>query len=290
MNKFTNILSVVLLSALTSFVILHFNSSSNKIIKTEKLASDKIIETNILRCGYAVASPWFMADPNTKKLSGVGYDITNAIADKMGVKVKWIEETGWGVAEQGIISKRYDVLCGNVCIDPHRARAITFSNPIFHIPILAVVRKNDPKFTNGDLSRLNDPSVRIGVKNNHVFEYIANEKFPKATKIYANDISDDTEFLLMLETNKVDITFSGQATIGLYEKQHPGKVISLPEPARYCNGAFMLPQGDTHLKEMVDNAIGEINSSGQIGDIIKKHTKLDKRYVLVPAMPFREQN
>jgi len=36
-----------------------------------------------------------------------------------------------------------------VCIDPHRARAATFSKPFLHAPVLAVVRADDHRFDNG---------------------------------------------------------------------------------------------------------------------------------------------
>ena len=57
---------------------------------------------------------------------------------------------------------------------------------------------------------VNAKDIQIGVKNGHVFEFIANEQFPFAQKVYANDISDDTEFLEMLKARKIDVAFSGQ--------------------------------------------------------------------------------
>jgi len=248
---------------------------------------DRVIKTNTLRCGYAIATPWFMKDPETGVMSGYGYDVTNRVAEKMGVKVEWAEETGWGVAEQGLMSGRYDMMCGSVCIDPKRARAATYSTPFEHAPILPVVRKGDHRFDKGTLEKLNDPSVKIGVKNGHVFEFIVNEQFPKAQKIYANDISDDSEFLLMLETKKIDIALAGQSTVDLYEKTHPGTVRSLEDAVRYCDGAFMVPLGDFRLKAMVDNALMEMNTAGQFEAIAKKYMPLEPRYIRLPAKPFQ---
>ena len=250
-------------------------------------AFDRVVRTNTLRCGYAVATPWFMKDAKTGAMSGYAYDVTNAVAAKMGVKVDWTEETGWGVAEQGLIAGRYDMMCGSVCIDPKRARAATYTTPFKHLPILAVVRIDDHRFDGKDLSKLNDASVKIGVKDGHVFEFIANEQFPKAQKVYANDISDDTEFLLMLQTKKIDIAFTGQITADLYAKTNPGKVRTLPIPARYCDGAFMVPLGDFKLKAMVDDALLELNTSGQLETLVRKYTPVDARYMRLPAEPFR---
>ncbi len=277
------ILSIVMAFGTTTFVNWH----QQNVPAAHETAFERIMRTNTLRCGYAVATPWFVVDPNTKKLSGVSYDMTEAVAAKIGLKVDWVEETGWGVAEQGLVTGRYDMLCGNVCIDPRRARAATFSTPFLHNPIFAVTRPDDKRF-DANLRAINDPAIRIGVKSGHVFEFIANEQFPAAQKIYANDISDDTDFFQMLTANKVDVVFvGGQGLIDLYNEKNPDKVKALAEPVRFCNAAFMLPLGDEKLKYMIDNAITELNTSGQIKEILGRFIKLDPRYVRMPALPYQ---
>ncbi len=251
-------------------------------------AFDRVIRTGTLRCGYAIATPWFFTDPNTGEKKGVDYDVTMAIAEKLNLKVEWTEETGWGVAEQGLASNHYDVMCGNVCIDANRTRAATFTDPFFDIPLLAVVREDDHRF-DASSSTIDKPDVRIGVKSGHVFEYAAKERFPAAQRIYAADISDDTDFLLMLATNKIDVTFSGQSTIDLYNEKNPDrKVRALPEPARHCEGAFMVPLGDYKLRDAFNAAIMQMNTGGQLARLMEKNVKLDPRYVLLPPLPYRD--
>lgn len=288
--KLLHICLIAILGIVIIVAITHYTSSPDKnaVASQKESTFDRVMRTNTLRCGYAIATPWTMIDPNTKQISGVNYDITNAVAQKTGLKVEWVEETGWGVAEQGLTADRYDMLCGNVCIDPRRARAATFSTPFLHIPLVAIVRTDDHRF-DGNLKSINTPDVKIGVKNGHVFEFTANEKFPLAQKVYANDISDDTEFFEMLKAKKIDIAFAGQVTVDLYNEKNPGIIRSLDEPVRFCNGAFMLPLGDARLKYLVDNAITELNSSGQIEEILSRFTKIDPRYIRSPAMPFRDK-
>ena len=264
------------------------HNSTAPAAKVQETAFDRVMRTGTLRCGYAVATPWFFIDPNTGQKAGVDYDVTMAVAEKLNLKVEWTEETGWGVAEQGLASNHYDAVCGNVCIDANRTRAATFSDAFFSIPILAVVREDDHRFDAG-LAGIDKPDVRIGVKSGHVFEYAAKERFPNAQRIYAADISDDTDFLLMLATNKVDIAFSGQSTIDIYNQKNPDrKVRSLSEPARFCHGAFMVPLGDQQLKESFDAAIMQMNTGGQLAKLMEKNVKLDPRYVLLPALPYRD--
>jgi ABC-type amino acid transport substrate-binding protein len=184
------------------------------------------------------------------------------------------------------------MLCGSVCIDPRRARAATYSTPYLHLPINAVVRDDDTRFDKvpEPLKLMNSKNIKIGVKNGHVFEFIANEQFPLAEKVYGNDISDDTEFLEMLNTKKVDVAFSGQSTVDLYNEKNPDRKVKSIGAARFCDGAFMLPLGDTRLKYMIDNAIMELSSSGQIRAILNKWVKPDDPlYVRAPAVPYGEK-
>jgi ABC-type amino acid transport substrate-binding protein len=243
--KFIQIVFVIILSCLTAVATIycfsaHRNGALALLPETKETAFDRITKTNTLRCGYAVDAPWTVVDPNTGKISGFNYDITNAIAGKIGLKVDWVEETGWGTAEQGLITGRYDMLCGNVCVDPRRARSATYSTPFVHIPHVAVVRIDDTRFDNASdpLKLINNKSIKAGVKNGHVFEFTANERFPQAEKVYANDISDDSEFFEMLKTHKIDVAFGDQSMVDLYNEKNPGgKVKSLPVPVRFCNGA-----------------------------------------------------
>jgi len=286
--KFPQILFVLILSLGAAFVTVKMTAHQTSGLTAQESTFDRIARTNTLRCGYAIATPWMMVDPKTNQLTGVDLDVTNALAEKIGVKVEWVEETGWGVAEQGLIGGRYDMLCGSVCVDPKRDRAATFSTPFLSIPLLAVVRSDDHRF-DGDISKINTHDVRIGVKNGHVFEYTANERFPAAQKVYANDISDDTEFLEMLKDNKIDIAFTGQSTLDDYTAKNPGVARSLSEPVRFCEGAFLLPAGDERLKHMVDDAVMELNSNGRLNDLIGKYVKLDPRYVRLPALPYEDK-
>ena len=154
--------------------------------------------------------------------------------------------------------------------------------------MLAVTRNDDERFH--DIKSINSKDVKVGVKNGHVFEYTAKEEFPLAERVYANDISDDTEFFEMLNTKKIDIAFAGQVTVDLYNEKNPDKKVkTLDEPVRFCNGAFMVPLGDEKLKNIVDNAIGELNSNGQVREILGRFTKLDSHYIRIPAHLYEDK-
>jgi polar amino acid transport system substrate-binding protein len=290
MKIYPTLLTVLLCVAASLTAVYFFTRTSAENASSQQPAKEtayeRILRTNTLRCGYAIATPWFWIDPQTNKMTGQSFDITNRVAEKIGLKVDWVEETGWGVAEQGLITGRYDMMCGSVCVDPRRSRAALYSKPYEHSPMWPVVKADDHRF-DGDLEKINQPGVRIGVKNGHVFEFIAKEQFPKAQLVYANDLSDDTEFFLMLTSNKIDVAFSGQITVDMYNKSKGNVVRSVDQPARYCDGGFMMNRGEHDLKQMIDNALMELNTSGELERITARYMPVQEKYVRLPAQPFR---
>lgn len=287
--KFSQLLLVVVIAIAATLGTIaatgHFNGPAVQQVHKET-AFERITRTNTLRCGYAIATPWFFVDPKTNKMTGYAYDVTTRVAEKIGLKIDWAEETGWGVAEQGLITGRYDMMCGTVCVDPRRNRAVIYSRPFKHAPMWPVVRADDHRF-DGDSEKINQPDVRIGVKNSHIFEFIAKEQFPKAQLVYANDISDDTEFFLMLTSGKIDIAFSGQITVDMYNKANGDTIRTTDKPARYCNGGFMMNLGEHDLKQMMDNALLELNTSGELDRIAARYMPVQDKYVRLPAQPYR---
>lgn len=252
----------------------------------QETAFERVMRTNTLRCGYAIATPWFFVDPKTGEKTGYAHDVTQRVAEKIGLNIDWAEETGWGIAEQGLVTGRYDMMCGTVCVDPRRNRTAIYSRPFKHAPMWAVVRADDYRF-DGDLEKINDPSVRIGVKNGHVFEFFAKEQFPKAERVYANDISDDTEFFLMLTSGKIDVAFGGQITVDMYNKANGNVIRTTDKPARYCDGGYMMNLGEHDLKQMMDNALMELNTAGELDRIAAKYMPVNDKYIRLPAEPFR---
>jgi ABC-type amino acid transport substrate-binding protein len=55
-------------------------------------AFDRILRTQTIRCGYVVYPPSIIKDPNTGRLSGIFYDITEKMGERLNLKIEWTEE------------------------------------------------------------------------------------------------------------------------------------------------------------------------------------------------------
>ena len=65
-------------------------------------------------------SPFSFHDPKTNALTGYDVEVAKAVADKLGVKVEYVE-TPWDAIFAGLAADRYDVVVNQVTKNPERA-------------------------------------------------------------------------------------------------------------------------------------------------------------------------
>ncbi len=284
--QITLILFVVIV---TSYLTVRFSSPSNNnsaVVKQDKQTTfERVMDTQTIRCGYAVWSPSISVDPNSEDISGYSYDVMNAVGEKLGLDVEWVEETGWGVAEQGLVSGRYDVMCTDVCIDAPRTKRVWYSQP-FTYNFLYMFVRSDAKQFGSNLSDLNDSDATIAVIPNTILDYVSKSVFPKAKRLDVNDLSGDIDVMMAVQTSKADAALSNVYTIEQFNKNNSNSLKMIEEPVRVCQGGFLLPPGDIHLKHMVDTAITQLNVTGALEKILSKHTPNNGLYWTLPAKPY----
>src|SRR5689334_13363038 len=75
----------------------------------------------VLRVGTeGTYSPFSFHDPRTNQLTGYDVEVAKAVADKLGVKVQYVE-TPWDAIFAGLGSKRFDLVVNQVTKNPERA-------------------------------------------------------------------------------------------------------------------------------------------------------------------------
>ncbi|MGE0109857.1 MAG: substrate-binding periplasmic protein [Bdellovibrionales bacterium] len=281
MNK----ISVLALIIASAALLISF-TQSQKSNPVQETSFERIVRTETIRCGYAVAYPELIKDPVTKKLSGYDYDVANAIGDALGLKVEWVEEVGWGAVEQGLKTKRYDMACNSFWAHPPRAKAAVFSTPIVYHPLFPVVRGTleGPK---DNYSWLNDPKYKMLILDGTIGNLIAANYFPSAKVVDAAVIASEGDFFLNLAMGKADFSFSSLSMIKLFNEQNPGKIKILPVEIEVTNGALLLPNDDWRTKQMVDKAIAYLLDSGRIKEIMTHHMGNDSRLWRLPAQSYR---
>lgn len=246
---------------------------------------ERVIRTGTIRCGYGVWYPQMIKDARTGQLSGYDYDVVNELGKFLKLKVEWVEEINWGVAEEGLSTGRYDVACGSFWAFPSRAKAAVFSTPFVYHPLYAVVRSSLGGRLDG-YAWLNDPRYRFTYIAGTVGELIADTKFPKAKRLDTLALSTDGDAMMSVAMGKADFTFSNWTTVMRYMEQNPGKVEVIPLALEITNGALLLPGDDPRMKFMMDKAIAYLVDSGFVAKTMARYMGYNPNAWMIPSAAY----
>jgi ABC-type amino acid transport substrate-binding protein len=233
-------------------------------------AGERVARTGVLRCGYGVWYPGMIIDPNTGAKSGITYDIVTEIARRLQLKVDWTEETGFGQAEQGMASGRFDAMCADVCMQSYRTKFAYFSRPFSAHVIYKVARADDTRFDEKG-GAVGEGTMRVGSIDNTILDEMAAKYAPHATRVDISQLGGETDLMMALSTGKIDLAFNQGMSLARFDAANPGKVKAVGPPVDLCRTALMLPPGDDHLKYMIDQALGDMIADGTADGIVEKY-------------------
>ena len=106
------------------------------------------MRTGTLRCGYIVWQPYVMKDPNDKKLSGMSYDVFEAIAHNLGIKIEWTSEVLVGQQVASLDANKIDAVCGDWPLNPISAKFLDYTKGYTYFPMYLYQKKGGRKFGN----------------------------------------------------------------------------------------------------------------------------------------------
>lgn len=284
--------SLLLILALGGMLLTACNPQQTKAqVSSERpSAYDRIIKSGVIRAGYLVYPPACLKDPNTGKLSGVHIETLEKAAAAMGFKVEWQEASGWSTMVEDVRSGKVDFIGSAVWANAGRGKVADFAMPLYWSGVCAYVRTDDHRF-DGDLSKINDSSIRIATIDGEMAEMIAKADYSKATPV---SLPQNSELSLSLEnvaSGKADVTFAEPLFANLYLKSNPGKLrnITPNKPLRVFPNSMLLPKGDSALKNMLDTALAEQVNSGAVDLLIAKYVS-EPGGVFPNALPYRPQH
>jgi len=241
---------------------------------------ERIIKDGIIRCGYVTYEPGMHKDTATGQLSGYDYDATQAVADRLDIKVTYPVETGWGTFTADLKSKKFDVLCGGSWVNPKIGKFVLFSRPVRFEPIYLVARADDKRFDK-DLSVVNDEKIKIVALDGDNPVFIAKTDFPKAKIVELPDMTDFSQTLVNVEAGKADVTIVDRYTFGTYNDHNPGKlkIVQPNHPIRIYPTSFAFLPEDYQLRDAVNAALDELILDGTISRLNKKYEKYPGVYL-----------
>jgi ABC-type amino acid transport substrate-binding protein len=288
MNKreFLKTITVAAAGGILGAEVNHSPNINAPSVITPSRAKD-ILARGVIRAGYIVLPPEMQRDPNTGKMSGIAYDLTEALAKKLHLKVEWVEELNFASMHEGLALGRFDMICFTLYRRANLGRVISFSRPLFYSGNGVYVRAEDQRFGQ-DLSIINDPAYVIAAMDGEITADLAGEHFPLARSLNLPAGSDIAQLLLQVTTRKADVALVNNTIAQLFMRQHPGQLRNLAanQPlAVYAHG-FGLPLAETELQQMVDLAFDQMLENGQLDRILGQYEPTPGSYLRL-ATPYR---
>jgi len=250
---------------------------------------DKVMAKQNLRCGYVTYDFGFMKDVNTGKFTGYDKDIMEKVTDKLGLKLEWIPAGGWGTVVEDLKSGKFDMLCNSYWTSAEIAKYVLYTRPTMYQPAFFIARTDDRRFDDKK-PLINDPSISIAAVENDGPYFYARDKYPKATIHPLPHSFDYSLIATEVATKKSDLTIVDAVTAGKYNEKNPGKVrlIMVDDPIQIVPTAFVIPTGETQMKQAIDQVMDEMILSGDLKLIFARYNKYPHSYYF-PAIPYQEK-
>lgn len=237
-------------------------------------ALERVLRTGTLRCAYTLYPTYIDKDPNSGKLSGLFYDMTEALAANLGLNVEWGPEVGTHEIFEGFKNDAFDANCSGYWRTPERARGGDFSRPIVWTPVHLYVRASESRFEKE--SDLNAKNITFATLDGEATENLVDKIFPNAAKASLPGLTPVTDRFLSVESGKADVTYMDASTAASYMEANPNKIKRLePSQAVVLPSVLVLKRGDDDLRRFLDVGIADMLATGELRAIVHRHPAFD---------------
>ena len=233
---------------------------------------ERVERSGTIRAAYVVYPPSLIKDPNSGEISGISADVMRRVAEDLGLRLEWTEEVGWSTMIEGLETNRYDVVVSGIWPNASRARHVDFSIPLFYSGIGAYVRAGDTRFSS-TLGNVNNANVRIATIDGEMSDIIARTQFPNAQRISLPQISDVSQMLLNVKSNRADITFVEPAVAYDFIRNNRGSIRNIRpgDPVRVFGNSVMFRRGQYEFGRMLNTSIEVLLNSGEVDRIVDRY-------------------
>ena len=212
-------------------------------------------------------APWTYHDA-ADALVGYDVEIGQKIAEKLGVKAKFIEGE-WDGLLAGLEAGRYDIMINGVDITPERELKYDFSTPYAYNRTAVITRADDDRITKmEDLKDLNTANTISSTYAEVAEKYGAN----------VTGVDDLNQTMELLLAGRIDATLNAEVTYYDYMKAHPDAPLKIAciDPETTSVGIPMRKGAETaSLLEAVNTALQELRDSGELKALSEKYFGTD---------------
>ena len=229
----------------------------------------RVMQSGILRAAYSDYPPALQKQNDI--FSGIFFEVIDAFALRHGLRIDWVEETGYGVVINGLSECRYDIFCAATWPTPERQRKAGLSLPLYYSDVGVWVR-SDSLYAKGDWTDLNNGG-RIAITENDITHDICLTDFVRAKWIRIPQMAQVRGLLDAVAEGRADATIAERLTV---ESYMPGLAwplvnIAADRPIRRYPNCFLVGKDQNDFLDVLDAHIRDMLRRGEIEPLLKKH-------------------
>lgn len=222
--------------------------------------------------------PLEFKDPKTGTLTGLDIDLGNAIAQKLGIAIKW-EEIGFEAMIPALTTGRVDMILSGISDLPTRRESLDF---VDYLASGAQFYTNaDRKDEFKDLAALCGKKVGASRRTSFPKEMEGwskencEAKGKPAMQIVGTEGSADAR--TQLRQKRLDAAVQGSETLPYLMNQEPGSYAILGTPFTTVYQGLAFAKKDTELRDAVAKAFTEMLADGSYAAVLKKWELADAK-------------
>jgi len=237
--------------------------------------------------GFSQNPPEVFLDEKTKQAGGIDWEINKAALDWMGVGKINLEWMPWESQVPALLSKRTDVIAGNIHHTAARDKVISFSGPAYWYGPVIVVAKGNPL---GIKSYDDIKGKKIGSISGS-----AADSYLGTIGVKTTPFKTEIDELQSLNQGRVDVVLEDDLVYLEFAKSNQVSNLeplwSIAAPAAIINGGgygmarFAFRKEDCTLRSAYTQALAEMRANGQVSSILRKFGLSDRNLVLYKLEP-----
>ena len=236
--------------------------------------------------GFSQNPPEAFLDEKTKEAGGIDWDINKAALDWMGVDKIKLEWMPWESQVPALLSKRTDVIAGNIHHTPARDKVISFSGPACWYGPVIIVAKGNPLGIKSydDLKGKRIGSISGSAADYYLRQSASNHAVQDRDRRTAKPQPGPPEAVLEDDLVYLDFAKSNQGN-------NLEPLWGIAAPAAIINGGgygmarYAMRKEDCTLRSAYTQALAEMRANGQVSYILKKYGLSDRNLVLYKLEP-----
>ena len=222
---------------------------------------EEIRERGVLKVGTTGDyMPMSYLDPETGAYVGFDTELTEDLADALGVDIEYVE-TSWPTLMDDTLAGKFDLaLCGITVTDARKEQALMSEGYLENGKTILCRAEDAGKYKS--LDDINRPDVRVMVNPGGLNEQFARENLPDATLII-HDVNQEIPGLVA--SGEADIMITEIMEAGYYVGQDDRLAAPfIHEP--FTNGEIgvLMPKGSEDLLDYVNDFLTKEKQSGRI--------------------------